>query len=103
MSSRGDAASAAWQRPFVSVFKNNSVKDCQKQGDVTQVMDKTIGKKVFRIHGSTAASNFLQIPNRMSDAFAGGRGRGLGLTGRFCYIQLRATPNSAAPPDPKCW
>ena len=59
----------SWQHPFVSVFRHNSVEECQQQGDVAQVMDKQIGRKVFRVRGSTAASNFLQIPKRDSASF----------------------------------
>eukprot|EP00937_MAST-01D_sp_MAST-1D-sp2_P005250 g5250.t1 len=79
----------SWQHPFVSVFKHPAAAGCDQQGNVTEAMQ--IGKKVFRVVGSTAASNFLQIPSRNSAAFKAGKG--LGLTGRFVYVQLLSTPD----------
>jgi hypothetical protein len=73
--------------PYVDILKQLA-KDWSKaelSGDVQQVIDKAIGKKVFAIRGTTAATNYLALPK------AGGAG--LGLTGRYLYLQLRLVPS----------
>lgn len=71
-----------WQHPFVDVLKQISSMQMtiDQDGDVTQtvvrnpffrepkyefkfkIKDKTIRKNVFRIKGSVAASNYIQVP-----------------------------------------
>ncbi|KAG1677552.1 hypothetical protein FOA52_014450 [Chlamydomonas sp. UWO 241] len=77
----------AWQHPYVNVFKLcevDQLKDVLVQGDVTEAMDRIIGKKVFKLRGTIPANNFLQVPKRRSTS--------LGLNGPFLYIQFKASP-----------
>ena len=81
--------SKEWQRPFVNVFKICGVedwKDAIKEGDVKSELDRTIGRRVLKISGKISAVNFVQVP--------GVKGRALGLTGRYLYLQLKITPSS---------
>lgn len=81
--------SKEWQRPFVNVFKIcgvESYKDAIKEGDVKSEMDRTIGRRVIRVAGKIPAVNFLQVP--------GVKGRALGLTGRYLYLQIRVDPSA---------
>lgn len=74
-----------WQHPFVDLFKYVHLADwmlAQKEGDVTEGMDKLLGKRVFVLVGSVCAANFIQIPRPKSSL------RSLDLTGRFLYFQL---------------
>lgn len=74
-----------WQHPFVDLFKYVHLSDwmlAQKEGDVTEGMDKFLGKRVFMLVGSVCAANFIQIPRPKTSL------RSLGLTGRFLYFQL---------------
>ncbi|GLC33983.1 hypothetical protein PLESTB_000825300 [Pleodorina starrii] len=76
-----------WQHPFVNVFKIcdvDTMKEIEMKGDVTEHMDKIIGKKVFKVRGMIPAGNFLRVPRS--------RLQTLGLTGRVLYIQLKVTP-----------
>jgi hypothetical protein len=50
----------------------------EKSGRVLERMDAEIGKRVLRITGTIPAVNYLKLP----------KGKSLGLTGRFCYLQV---------------
>ncbi|KAI8472679.1 MAG: hypothetical protein J3K34DRAFT_519551 [Monoraphidium minutum] len=54
----------------------------EKSGRVREKMDTQIGKRVLRITGTIPAVNYLKLP----------RGKNLGLTGRFCYLQVKLEP-----------
>lgn len=78
-----------WQHPFVDVFKYAGISEwrqCHKEGDVTETIDKIISKKVYKLQGSVSASNYIQIPKAKSDL------KSLGLNGKYIYIQLRVSP-----------
>ena len=78
-----------WQHPFVDVFKYAGItewRQCQKEGDVTETIDKIICKKVYKLQGSVSASNYIQIPKSKSEM------KSLGLNGKFIYIELRVSP-----------
>ena len=54
-----------YQHPFVDVFKATKLTEwqtAQKEGDVTEVYDKTLAKNVIKVSGVTPASNYLQLP-----------------------------------------
>jgi len=75
------------QLPLVNVFKHfkvDSGKGCTTQGSVEPVMDKIIGKKVYRIVGHVLAANYLRCPPLATQS--------LGLTGRYLYAQIRTIP-----------
>ncbi|CAG9320539.1 unnamed protein product [Blepharisma stoltei] len=83
-------SSELWQHPFVDVFRFTSVSDwknVQKEGDVTEVLDRVTGKRVFRLFGSSSAANNIQIPKPKSQL------KSLGLTGRYIYAQLQVPAN----------
>ncbi|TMW57307.1 hypothetical protein Poli38472_003232 [Pythium oligandrum] len=76
-----------WQEPYVEVLRHGLAHRSvgwQQQGDVEQVSDALIHKNVFKIRGTIAATNYMRIPR---DVVQGTYG--LGLTGRYVYIQLR--------------
>uniref|UniRef100_K3WKU5 CFA20 domain-containing protein n=1 Tax=Globisporangium ultimum (strain ATCC 200006 / CBS 805.95 / DAOM BR144) TaxID=431595 RepID=K3WKU5_GLOUD len=81
------AAMPVWQDPYVEVIKfgmNHRNIGWHTQGDVEQLQDKYIHKNVFKIRGAIAVTNYLRIPRDTSKET-----QGLGLTGRFVYIQIR--------------
>ncbi|MEW5300015.1 MAG: hypothetical protein WDW36_002979 [Sanguina aurantia] len=76
-----------WQHPFVDVLKLCNVmnaSDMEVDGDVTQHMDRIIGKQVFKVRGTVSAGNYARLPKSRAHA--------LGLTGRFLYIQVKVSP-----------
>ena len=78
-----------WQHPFVDVFKYAGISEwrqCQKEGDVSEIIDKIIGKKVYRLQGSVSASNYIQFPKSKSEM------KSLSLNGKYIYIELRVSP-----------
>jgi hypothetical protein len=71
--------------PFslVSEFKHGHNREVTKQGDVSELMDKSIGRLVFRIKGSVSANNYIEFDY-------------LNLTGPIFFIQMcLAKPNIA--------
>ncbi|KDO25836.1 hypothetical protein SPRG_08780 [Saprolegnia parasitica CBS 223.65] len=78
-----------WQHPFADVFRLVSAGSCaaSTRGDVAELMDKTIRRKVFRVRGKIAASNHLSVP---------AEGDSLQLTGRYIYLQLHRLPGESA-------
>ncbi|XP_072205152.1 WD repeat-containing protein 90 isoform X2 [Excalfactoria chinensis] len=78
---------AAWQSPYLNVFKHFRVEEWKrshKEGDVTAVMDKALKGTVYRIRGSIPTSNYLQLPRTGSQS--------LGLCGRYLYLLFRPLP-----------
>lgn len=74
-----------WQHPFVDVFKLvnlNEWRVAQKEGDVTECLDRVTGKRVYRIVGSISAANYIQVPKNKSQV------KNLGLTGQYVYLQI---------------
>ncbi|XP_075797566.1 WD repeat-containing protein 90 [Microtus pennsylvanicus] len=83
----GGVPSAAWQHPFLNVFKHFRVdewKRSSKEGDVAVVTDKVLKSAVYRIRGSVSASNYIQLPRTSTQS--------LGLTGRYLYVLFRPLP-----------
>ncbi|CEG42655.1 Transcription factor IIB [Plasmopara halstedii] len=80
-----------WQEPFVEVIKygmtHNNV-GWHTQGHVEQTQDKHIHQNIFKIRGAIAATNFLRVPRDISKGT-----HGLGLTGRYVYLQVRRIKN----------
>ncbi|ETM55935.1 hypothetical protein L914_00924 [Phytophthora nicotianae] len=73
--------------PFVEVIRFGMTHrnvGWHTQGDVEQIQDQYIHKNVFKIRGAIAATNYLRVPR---DAVKGTHG--LGLTGRYAYLQVR--------------
>lgn len=99
-----------WQHPYVDVFKQSKAMliEPQHEGDIKKVMDKSIRKQIYRVRGNVAASNYIQYPryvhfgnskskcivlasmNQYRSASTAS-GRGLGLTGRFIYLEVIIT------------
>ena len=72
------------KHPYIDILKQFAKEDwarAQARGDVSQVIDKVIGKRVFQLKGLTSASNFLALPRVGCPP--------LGLDGQFLYLQLR--------------
>ena len=59
----------------MSAFKHGYNREIIKHGDVTEAMDKTIGRMVFKIKGSVSANNYIEFNN-------------LHLVGSILYVQL---------------
>lgn len=71
--------------PFslVSEFKHGHNREITKVGDVSELMDKAIGRLVFRVKGSVSANNYIEFDS-------------LSLVGPMLYIQMcLAKPNIA--------
>ncbi|KAL1779312.1 WD repeat-containing protein 90 [Sigmodon hispidus] len=84
----GGVPSAAWQQPFLNLFRHFRVdewKRSSKEGDVAVVMDKVLKSSVYRIRGAVSASNYIQLPRTSTQS--------LGLTGRYLYVLFRPLPN----------
>ena len=78
-----------YQHPYVDVFKSFKVfelsKMCHWEGDVTESTQKNLGK-VFKIIGTTTASNYIQIPGAKSST------KSLGLIGKEQFLILKSMP-----------
>ena len=73
--------------PYVNVFKHYGVeqeKNVLQEGSVQPVMDKIIGKRVFRIVGNVLSANYMRVPPMALQS--------LQLTGRYLYTQVRTIP-----------
>ncbi|OQR87720.1 WD repeat-containing protein 90 [Achlya hypogyna] len=81
----------AWQHPYADVFKLMSAGTVSfsLRGDVTEMLDKTIRRKVFSLRGKVAASNHISAPAESTT-------ESLLLTGRYVYVQLRRAPGESA-------
>ena len=92
-------AEGLWQKPFVDAFKlcgaysdgtgakGGTPKNGAIVGDVKMVPDPAIAKWTWRMGGSVPAANYLRLPKARG-------GAGLGLTGRYAYVECRLTPGS---------
>jgi hypothetical protein len=60
---------------LVSEFKHGHNREITRTGDVSELMDKSIGRLVFRIKGSVSANNYIDFCD-------------LNLTGPYMYIQM---------------
>ena len=78
-----------WQHPYVDVFKYTAIQEwrqCSKEGDVSELIDKTLGKKVFKLQGSVSASNYIQIPRPKAEL------KSLSLNGKYVYVIIQVPP-----------
>ncbi|OWK55855.1 WD repeat-containing protein 90 [Lonchura striata] len=79
---------AAWQRPYLNIFKHFRVEEWKrsaKEGDVTALTDTRMKGTIYRIRGSNPASSYLQLPRAGTQS--------LGLTGRYLYLLFRPLPH----------
>ncbi|NXX77289.1 WDR90 protein, partial [Urocolius indicus] len=75
---------AAWQRPYLNVFKHFHVEDWKRsarEGDVAAVTDPKLKGSVYRIRGTVPGGSYLQLPRSGTQS--------LGLTGRYLYLLFR--------------
>ena len=75
-----------YQHPFVDVFDKFKLfedKQITKEGDVTQAIDKDLGKKIYKIQGTTSASNYIMTPCKTA------KYKSLGLTGKYNYLIIK--------------
>ncbi|NXE43947.1 WDR90 protein, partial [Ptilorrhoa leucosticta] len=78
---------AAWQRPYLNIFKHFRVEEWKrsaKEGDVAALTDTRLKGTIYRIRGSNPASSYLQLPRAGTQS--------LGLTGRYLYLLFRPLP-----------
>ncbi|NWS36552.1 WDR90 protein, partial [Polioptila caerulea] len=78
---------AAWQRPYLNIFKHFRVEEWKrsaKEGDVAALTDTRLKGTVYRIQGSNPASSYLQLPRTGTQS--------LGLTGRYLYLLFKPLP-----------
>eukprot|EP00929_Paragymnodinium_shiwhaense_P063722 TRINITY_DN31854_c0_g2_i1.p1 TRINITY_DN31854_c0_g2~~TRINITY_DN31854_c0_g2_i1.p1 ORF type:complete len:2111 (-),score=425.53 TRINITY_DN31854_c0_g2_i1:245-6577(-) len=82
---QGAATKVVWQHPFVDVFRSFGLDPsaAERRGDVAEELDRTIGKRVFRIRGSVSANNYLRLPHPRSQT------KSLSLTGEYVYLELK--------------
>ncbi|NXS29255.1 WDR90 protein, partial [Pomatostomus ruficeps] len=75
---------AAWQRPYLNIFKHFRVEEWKrsaKEGDVAALTDTRLKGTIYRIRGSNPASSYLQLPRAGTQS--------LGLTGRYLYLLFK--------------
>lgn len=75
-----------YQHPFVDVFKATKLTEwdtAQKEGDVTEVYDKTLAKNVIKVSGATPASNYFQLPAQKHLPK-----KALGLIGKYVVLKI---------------
>ena len=60
----------------------------QKEGDVQEMYDKVIGRKIVKISGKIPAANFISIPRSKTSV------KNLALTGRYVYAQMQVAPGN---------
>ncbi|NWX77356.1 WDR90 protein, partial [Alca torda] len=78
---------AAWQRPYLNIFKHFRVEEWKRsarEGDVAALTDTRLKGTIYRIRGSVPASNYLQLPRTGTQS--------LGLAGRYLYLLFRPMP-----------
>ncbi|NXK11418.1 WDR90 protein, partial [Herpetotheres cachinnans] len=78
---------AAWQRPYLNVFKHFRVEEWKRsarEGDVAALTDARLKGTVYRIRSSIPASSYLQLPRTGTQS--------LGLAGRYLYLLFRPMP-----------
>ncbi|NXG70051.1 WDR90 protein, partial [Baryphthengus martii] len=78
---------AAWQRPFLNIFKHFRVEEWKRsarEGDVAAFTDTRLKGTVYRIRGSLPSSSYLQLPRTGTQS--------LGLVGRYLYLLFRPMP-----------
>ncbi|KAM6407489.1 WD repeat-containing protein 90 [Rhynochetos jubatus] len=78
---------AAWQRPYLNVFKHFRVEEWKRsarEGDVAALTDSRLKGTVYRIRSSVPASSYLQLPRTGTQS--------LGLAGRYLYLLFRPMP-----------
>ena len=84
----GRGASAVDDSPdFINVFKLcglDQMTNATREGDVTTVVDRGLGRKVVLVTGNVPAANFVRVPKIGKPA--------LGLTGRYVYAQVKLDP-----------
>ncbi|NXN19158.1 WDR90 protein, partial [Indicator maculatus] len=79
---------AAWQRPYLNIFKHFRVEEWKrsaKEGDVATLTDARLKGTVYRIRGSLPSSSYLQLPRAGTQS--------LGLVGRYLYLLFRPLPH----------
>ncbi|NWU28439.1 WDR90 protein, partial [Dyaphorophyia castanea] len=79
---------AAWQRPYLNIFKHFRVEEWKrsaKEGDVAALTDTRLKGTVYRIRGSNPASSYLQLPRAGTQS--------LGLIGHYLYLLFRPLPH----------
>lgn len=75
-----------YQHPYVDVFKVFKMaewKNSEKSGDVTETIDKQVGKKVLQLVGPSNTATFVQLPRSKSSL------KSLGLIGKYVCAMCR--------------
>ena len=74
--------------PYVDILRSfkSDWSQAELAGDVREVIDPEIGKKVFALRGVTAASNYISLPKQGT--------AGLGLSGANLYLELCLVPGA---------
>ncbi|NWI66893.1 WDR90 protein, partial [Todus mexicanus] len=78
---------AAWQRPYLNIFKHFRVEEWKRstrEGDVAAITDARLKGTVYRIRGSLPTSSYLQLPRTGTQS--------LRLVGRYLYLLFRPMP-----------
>ncbi|NWS74263.1 WDR90 protein, partial [Crotophaga sulcirostris] len=79
---------AAWQRPYLNIFKHFRVEEWKhsaREGDVATLTDARLKGTVYRIWGSFPTRSYLQLPRTGTQS--------LGLVGRYLYLLFKPLPH----------
>ncbi|NWH58538.1 WDR90 protein, partial [Geococcyx californianus] len=78
---------AAWQRPYLNIFKHFRVEEWKHsamEGDVAALTDARLKGTVYRIRDSFPTGSYLQLPRTETQS--------LGLVGRYLYLLFKPVP-----------
>ncbi|XP_026194203.1 WD repeat-containing protein 90-like [Cyclospora cayetanensis] len=85
-----NAKSDQRKRPVVNLLKQYPVDDpsrSSKHGEVTEEVDRTIGRRVWRIYGLISANNFVCFPSIKN------KYESLGIKANYVYVQFKPMAN----------
>ena len=87
------ARGALWESPCLSLFGFAGIEEwrgVKQGGDVTKILDKSIGKRAYVIKGPIASSNYIEIPN--PEAALPADRAPINATGPFIYVEYKPIP-----------
>jgi hypothetical protein len=84
---------ALWETPCLSLFSFAGIEEwrgVKRGGDVTKILDKSIGKRAYVIKGPIASSNYIEMPH--PEAAQPKDRAPINATGPFVYVEYKPIP-----------